>query len=78
MALPEQILQKARERLAREFPELDGASTRITEQAAPGGPPHYLVVFHGHVTLPGGRRLERVVRAVVDGKGRILKWSTSR
>ena len=64
----------ARRRLAREFPELAGASPHVTPQ--PGG--RYLLVFRGAVEVPGGRRMERVVRAVVDDKGRILKWTTSR
>jgi hypothetical protein len=71
------LLRPARQRLAREFPELAGASAQVTPQGS-GGNARYLVVFRGQVAVPGGRRLERIVRATVDGRGKILKWSTSR
>ncbi len=70
----DKLLQRARERLRREFPELARASAQITAQS--GG--RYLIVFRGHVAVPGGAQMERVVRAVVDDRGKIVKWSTSR
>jgi hypothetical protein len=71
----ETLVRRVRERAAREFPELSGASAEVKPQSGSG---RYLVILRGHVELPGGRRLERIVRATVDDRGRIVKWSTSR
>lgn len=74
MSVNDTLARRVRERAAREFPELAGASPEVKPQS--GG--RYLVILRGHAELPGGRRLERIVRATVDERGRILKWSTSR
>jgi hypothetical protein len=71
----ETLVRSVRARAAREFPELAGASAEVKPQSGGG---RYLVILRGQVELPGGRRLERIVRATVDDRGRILKWSTSR
>jgi hypothetical protein len=71
-----QLLRAARERLAREFPELAQAVPEVTPYGEKPG--RYLAVFRGSVSVPGGRTLERIVRAVLDERGRILKWTTSR
>jgi hypothetical protein len=71
----ETLVRRVRERAAREFPELASASAEVKPQS---GGARYLVILRGHAELPGGRRLERIVRATVDDRGRILKWSTSR
>ena len=38
----------------------------------------YVLTFKGKVALPGGRQLNRIVRATADGRGRIVRLSTSR
>ena len=78
MGLDEKQLDRVRARLEREFPELAGAQPQISAQPGRGKGAQYQVVFRGFAELPGGRRLERVVRATVDEHGRILKWTTSR
>ncbi len=75
MSTQGELLRRVRERVAREFPELSGARAEVTPQA---GGSRYLVILRGQVELPGGRRLARIVRATVDDRGKILKWSTSR
>ncbi len=74
----ERLLQRARERLHREFPELEHAQTQIVLQPGERGRARYLVTFRGRVAVAGGAQLERIVRAVVDERGQIVKWSTSR
>lgn len=74
MTTQDTLLRRVRERAAREFPELAGAAAEV--KAQPGG--RYLVILRGQARLPGGQRLERILRAVVDDRGRIVKWSTSR
>jgi hypothetical protein len=38
----------------------------------------YTLTYKGKVALPGGRQLNRIVRATADPHGRIVRLSTSR
>jgi hypothetical protein len=38
----------------------------------------YLLTYSGSAELPGGRKINRIVRVVADERGRILKMTTSR
>jgi hypothetical protein len=42
------------------------------------GEKQYLLTFKGKADLPGGRKINRIVRVVADERGRILKLSTSK
>ena len=36
------------------------------------------LTYKANVELPGGRRLQRIVRVVADEKGKIIRMSTSK
>jgi hypothetical protein len=61
----------------QKFPELKGVSPQVQTQSAPktlGASEHFLLVFKGKTP----QNIVRVVRVTADGKGRVLKMSTSR
>jgi hypothetical protein len=75
----QKILNKVSRQVARDFPELAGATPTVRRQASrSGGGEQYLLTYKGSARLPGGKSLPRIVRVVVDPGGRILRISTSR
>lgn len=74
-------INSIRQQIARQFPEVAGASPSIKAQAAaksPGAGGTYLLTFKGRVSEAGGFKSNRTVRVVAQDNGRILKVSTSR
>lgn len=65
--------------VARSFPEMAGVRPTVRRQeAGRSAHPQYLLVYKGKAELPGGRWLHRIVRVVVDERGRIVRMSTSK
>jgi hypothetical protein len=58
----------------RQFPELRGVHPAV--HAQPGE--KFLLTFNGKVHTPDGKSMTRTVRVTADGRGSILKLSTSR
>lgn len=58
----------------RQFPEVSGSKPKITPQ----GTAHTLLIFSGKVKAADGKTIARVVRVVVDEKGKMIKTTTSR
>jgi hypothetical protein len=57
----------------RQFPEVNGVKPSVKPQGS-----NYLLVFHGSANMGGGKKIERTVRVVSDGSGKISKVTTSR
>ena len=57
----------------RQFPEFSGVKPRILNQGV-----NFLFVYQSEVHLAPDKRIQRIVRAVVDKDGKILKITTSR
>jgi hypothetical protein len=57
-----------------QFPEVRGVQPSVRPQ----GEGHFLLVFKGEVSLPGGKTMPRTVRVVANGRGKIEKTTTSR
>lgn len=74
MSLEKLILEKVNERVYRKFPEVNGKKPSV--QTRPGD--QFLLLYQGEVDLGSGLKMKRVVRAVVDHKGKIIKITTSR
>ncbi len=72
------LVQQVSRQVARSFPEMAGVSPTVRRQEAARGAEQFLLVYKGKAELPGGRSLSRVVRVVVDERGRILRMSTSK
>jgi hypothetical protein len=72
------LIAKVQKQVGRQFPELAGSKPTVKKQASQDGKEQYLLTFKGKADLPGGRKINRVVRVVVDERGHILKMSTSK
>ena len=73
--------REAVERVSREvvrtYPEMRDVKPSIRREAQTAQE-LYVLTFKGKVALPGGRQLNRIVRATADGRGRIVRLSSSR
>jgi hypothetical protein len=68
-----------RRKVAKKFPEMEGVKPSVKAQSGPNGSgDQYLLTFKGKADLPGGRKMNRIVRVVADERGRIIKMSTSK
>jgi hypothetical protein len=73
---PEAVERVSRE-VARTYPEMREVRPTVRREAQ--SPQElYVLTFKGKVALPGGRQLNRIVRATADGRGRIVRLSSSR
>jgi hypothetical protein len=74
--MDDKTIDQIARQVGRQFPEMAGARPTIRKQ--PPGEEGYLLTFKKQVALPGGRKLSRIVRVVIDDNGRIIRMSTSR
>ena len=77
--MDKKIVAKVGRQIAESFPEMRGVAPSIRHQG--GASPEaarYVLTYKASASLPGGRSIRRVVRAVVDGCGRIIRMSTSK
>lgn len=79
MALNSSQIDSIAKQVYQKFPDLNGVSPLVQSQSAPGAKApgtadQYLVIFKGKSL----QNIVRVVRVTADGKGRVLKISTSR
>ncbi|MFQ5407552.1 MAG: hypothetical protein ACE5FI_03915 [Anaerolineales bacterium] len=91
MSLAKRQVQRISRDVYKQFPELKGTEPRVTQQRAPAsarvkqaksaganGADRYLLTFNGRSTLPNGRSIIRIVRVISDGRGNVIKITTSR
>lgn len=90
MSLSRQQVNSISRKVYQQFPELDGATPNVKPQSVsskiPTKGPHsqdlthqrYLLTYSADALLPGGRTMMRIVRAVANGKGKLLKITTSK
>ena len=66
----------------RQFPEVRDVRPVVQNQPGAKGPSggdnRYLLTFKGRGHGPGGQTINRIVRVVADGRGKVVKISTSR
>jgi len=74
----------------RKFPELDGATPKVKSQSVSNRisglgsrskhleDQRFLLTYKGTASIPGGRTMMRVVRAVANAQGKLLKISSSK
>lgn len=79
MALNTTQIESIARHVYQRFPDMQGVSPVVQNQSAPGAKSagaaeHYLVIFKGKTP----QNIVRVVRVTADGRGRVLKISTSR
>jgi hypothetical protein len=73
------------DRIARQvyvqFPEIKDVRPQVQNQPAPktaNAAQGYVLTFKGQGKGPGGQTIPRIVRVVADGRGKVVKISTSR
>ena len=72
------VITKVQKQVSKQFPEMAGSKPTVKQQSSREGHEQFLLTFKGKADLPGGRKINRVVRVVVDERGHILKMSTSK
>jgi hypothetical protein len=70
-------INKVSAEVYRKHPDLKGVKPKIVPREG-GSPSDTLLVYKKKVTGPGGKSINRVVRAVADETGKIKKISTSK
>jgi hypothetical protein len=87
-SLDPKIIRNISEKVYKRFPEVTGVNPTIRKQAVGKTnsesknevkvTPSYLLTYRGSVDIGNGKKMERFVRVVVNGSGKILKMTTSR
>ena len=73
------IIRKVSQEIHRRFPDTAGATPTIRAQKKNGAEePDYLLTFHGAGLTEDHRKINAIVRVVVNAQGKILKVSSSR
>lgn len=73
-----EAVQKVTRQVERKFPELKGSRPTVKQQGGGKDSPQYLLVYKGKAELPGGKKMDRVVRVVATSEGKVIRMSTSR
>ena len=70
----------------RKFPELTGVIPSVNKQSIPNTKKSsktnhtysYLLTYKSVVSMPGGHTMHKIVRVVVNNKGKVLKMTSSK
>lgn len=71
------LIDKISEEVYRKHPDIKGVKPKITPREGDTSE-DTLLVYKKKVSGPGGKKINRIVRAVADEKGKIKKISTSK
>ncbi len=71
------MIDQVSEQVYRKHPDLKGVKPKITPRQGSSST-DTLLVYSKSVSGPGGKTINRVVRAVADDNGKIKKISTSK
>lgn len=85
-------VKKAKRIVRDKFPEMAGVEPSLSKKRAHGkalgpksgssagseGVGHYVLTFEKDVSLPGGRRLKRLVRVTMNESGEVVKLTSSK
>ncbi len=75
--LQSKLIDKISQEVYQKHPDLKGVKPKITPREGEKSS-DTLLVYQKKVSGPGGKKINRIVRAVVDEKGKIKKISTSK
>jgi len=73
MGLQAQAIERVSQQVYHDYPEMRGARPSISGQ---GG--NFVLTYRGKVRTSSGAEMSRIVRAVADEDGRVIKISTSK
>jgi hypothetical protein len=75
--LKAKIIEKVSAEVYRKYPDLKGAKPRVNPREGAKST-DTLLIFQKKVAGPGGKKINRIVRAVVGEDGKVKKISTSK
>jgi hypothetical protein len=75
--LKSKTIQEISEEVYRKHPDVQGVKPRVKERQGSTSD-GYVLIYKTTVSGPGGKKINRIVRAVVTDKGKIKKISTSK
>ena len=70
-------IDKISQEVYEKHPDLKGVKPKITPREGENSS-DTLLIFQKKISGPGGKKINRIVRAVADEKGKIKKISTSK
>ena len=81
--MDKQSISSINKEVYRRFPEVKGKTPKVQTQKVPKAlnsqrSETYLLIYSASVKAPGNKTMKRYVRVVANGKGKIIKISTSR
>ncbi len=71
------LIDKVSLEVYRKHPDLKGVKPKVTPREGDKSS-DTLLVYQKKISGPGGKKINRIVRAVVDEKGKVKKLSTSK
>jgi hypothetical protein len=71
------LIDKVSQEVYRKHPDLKGVKPKVTSREGDKSS-DTLLVYQKKISGPGGKKINRIVRAVVDEKGKVKKLSTSK
>ncbi|MCK4801297.1 MAG: hypothetical protein KAS84_04845 [Anaerolineales bacterium] len=75
--LQSKLIDKISQEVYQKHPDLKGVKPKITPREGEKSS-DTLLIYQKKVSGPGGKKINRIVRAVADEKGKIKKISTSK
>ncbi|NIM92634.1 MAG: hypothetical protein GTO18_02825 [Anaerolineales bacterium] len=70
-------VDKISRKVSKQFPEMKGVRPTVRRENGKGEP-SYVLTYKGKIELPGGRKMNRIVRVVANENGKVLRMSTSK
>ena len=76
--LKSKVIDKVSRQVYRRHPDLKGIKPKVQKRKGAGKEAGYVLTYKTRVEGPGGKQINRIVRAVVDEDGAVDKISTSK
>lgn len=73
-----EIVDRITRKVARQFPEMRDQRPTVRQSGSGNGEGRFELVYKARAELPGGRSLQRVVRVIASGDGKVIRMSTSK
>jgi hypothetical protein len=76
--LKSKTIDQVSRKVYQKYPDIKGSKPKVKKRSGAGGDQGYVLIYEAKVEGPGGKTINRVVRAVTDEDGSISKLSTSK
>lgn len=75
--LESKTIDRISQEVYQKHPDVKGVKPKVKPQQG-SSPEGYLLIYQKKVSGPGGKKINRIVRAVVTEEGKLKKVSTSK